>query len=103
MRVMVMGTIVVMMVVVMIMMVIIVSLLTPTGDLDVGGRQPGANHPRRTNLMINAQGTKRATELVERQSGIEQRAKHHVAGDAGKTIEIDDARHYRREPFKSEQ
>jgi hypothetical protein len=35
-------------------------------------------------------------QLLQRQSGVQQRAKGHVAGNAGEAIEVGDPRHRRR-------
>ena len=53
-----------------------------------------ADTPARSTLIgvdvrsRRAQAAERALQLVERQAGVEERAERHVAGDAGKAVEI---------------
>ena len=63
-------------------------------DAELGGRDAGAQDPLRVNVGVaKRQASERAAQVVERQTGIEQRAERHVAGDAGETIEVKDGRH----------
>src|SRR4051794_2967027 len=61
----------------------------------VGGRQEpcgsyaGAQHPLRRHLaVLDRQAAKRLPQPVERESEVEQRAEHHVAGRPGETVEV---------------
>jgi hypothetical protein len=40
---------------------------------------------------VDEQSGERAFQVVERQTGVDQGAERHVAGDAGEAIEIEDA------------
>jgi hypothetical protein len=58
-------------------------------DAELGRRDAGAQHALRVHVSI-AQGeaAERALQLVERQAGVDERTERHVAGDAGKAVEI---------------
>ena len=52
-------------------------------------RHAGAKHALRRDLgPVEREAPQRASQLVERQPGVEQRAQHHVARRAVETIEI---------------
>ena len=48
---------------------------------------------------VSARLPRAPLQLVERQPGIEKRAEHHVAGDAGEAVEIQNARHLADRPI----
>jgi hypothetical protein len=59
---------------------------------ELRGRHSGAQHLVGMNVHLAERETsERAFQFIERQTRIEQRADRHVTGDAGKTIEIQDA------------
>ncbi len=43
--------------------------------------------------VAEREAAERPAQIVERQSGVEQRAERHVAGDAGEAVEVQDSRH----------
>jgi hypothetical protein len=61
---------------------------------ELGGRQAGSQHSFSVDVTVaHGQAAKRPPQLVEWQSGIDERAKRHVAGNAGKAIEIQHTTH----------
>ena len=42
-------------------------------------------------VAVEGQAAQSAPQIVERQPGIDERTKHHVAGDAGKAVEVQNA------------
>ena len=63
-------------------------------DAELGGRDAGAQDAMSVHVRVaDRQAAEGAAQLVERQTGVEQRAERHIAGDAGETIEVKDGRH----------
>ena len=51
----------------------------------------GSKHPRRAHIEArDREAAQGILQLVERQTGVEERAEDHVAGNPGETIEIED-------------
>jgi len=60
-------------------------------DVELGGADSRARYPLRPDrVAADCEASERATQVVERQAGVEQRAEDHVARRAGKTVEIQD-------------
>jgi len=54
------------------------------------GRDAGPQHPFRADVVArHGQTAESFLEALERQTGIDQGAKHHVAGDSRETVEIE--------------
>ena len=62
-------------------------------DLDMGTRNTGPNHARRDEIVIETEAAERGPHHIDRHTGIDERAEHHVAGRAGKAVEVDHPRH----------
>jgi type IV secretory pathway TrbL component len=90
----VMVTMLMVVIVMIVVVMMIVSAIVP-GDAHVRRGDPGTDDARRLERVVDAERAQRAAQGVERQAGVEQRAQHHVAGHAGKAVEIQDARHQR--------
>ncbi len=57
-------------------------------------RDPRPEHALRADLVAgDGEASERGLQPVERQAGVEQRAEHHVARDAGEAVEIQDGAH----------
>lgn len=62
--------------------------------IELDGRHAGAEHAPGVHVVAgHGQAAERAPQVVDRQAGIDERAEQHVAGNPGKTIEIQDTRH----------
>ena len=62
--------------------------------VELGRRDAGAEHACRGHVVArHGEAAERALQVVERQPGVEKRAEHHVAGDAGEAVEVQDTRH----------
>ena len=73
-----------------------VGILTVFFDDEFGRRHAGAQHARRRNIgALEREASERASQLFERQPGVEKRAQHHVARRTVETIEIQNPRHRR--------
>ena len=63
-------------------------------DAELGRRHPGPQHALGGDrVAVDGEAAERALQLVERQAGVDERAEHHVAGNARETVEIQDPRH----------
>jgi hypothetical protein len=61
---------------------------------ELRGRHAGPQDTvRRDGVAVERQAAERTPQFVERQAGVDQRPEHHVAGNAGKTIEVQHPRH----------
>ena len=70
---------------------------------DVRARDPGPQDPLDDELMADAEAAQRLADAVQRQAGVQQGTEHHVAGRAGKAVEVHHARHQRRPVSLNEQ
>jgi len=76
------------------MLVLVMMIVRVLVHAELRGRHAGAQHAVGVNVRIaERKSPEGALQLVERQTGIEERAERHVAGDAGETIEIENAAH----------
>src|SRR6266849_4207981 len=66
-------------------------------DVQLGGRDPAAIHPRNLQASSDIQRRDRVLEQFRRHPGIHQGAQKHVAADAGKAVEVGYA--HRRGPW----
>jgi hypothetical protein len=67
----------------------VVGVVTRAGhQSDMRRVDPGAQNPRRRQIVSDAKTAQRSLQLRQRQPGIEQRAKDHVPGRSGKTVEV---------------
>jgi hypothetical protein len=58
---------------------------------EFGGADAGPRHGLRPDCIRgNGQAAEGATDICERNAGVDQRAKHHVAGRSGKAVEVED-------------
>ena len=63
-------------------------------DDELGRRHTGAQDSFGVEVIArHREAAERALQLLERKAGIEQRADGHVAGYAGKAVEVQHARH----------
>jgi hypothetical protein len=59
-------------------------------DSELRGGDTGAQHPLGRHFVPgHRQTAQRPLQLGERQTGIQHGAEHHVAGNAGKTIQVE--------------
>ena len=66
---------------------------------ELRGRHAGPQHAvRRESVARDHQAAERRLEFGQRQTGVEQRAEHHVARGAGEAIEVEDLGHGYRYP-----
>ena len=57
-------------------------------QIDMRRSNAGTHDPGRLQLVPDAQAAKRLLQRLERQTGVEQRAEHHVARRAREAIEV---------------
>ena len=58
---------------------------------ELSGRDAGTEDTGGADVhAVESQAAEGALQFVKRQAGVEERAERHIAGDAGKTIEIQD-------------
>ena len=85
---------VVMMLVIVIVVMIAAVVVCVLVDDELRRRHAGAKDTLGVDVITRyREAAKRASQLVERQPGVEQRTEHHVARDAGETIEVEHATH----------
>src|SRR5258705_8331748 len=61
---------------------------------ELRGRDSSSQHPLGTNVIaVHRQAAERRLQLGHRQAGVEQGAKHHIARDAGKAVEVQEPAH----------
>jgi hypothetical protein len=71
-----------------------VRIVTVLFGRELGRRYAGAQHAAgRHGRTFNRQAPKRASQLFERQPGVEQRSEHHIARRAIETIEVQNTGH----------
>jgi hypothetical protein len=84
-------------VVVMVLMAVTVARIMIVGmDVKLRRRHPRAQHAFGVNVTpVDHQAAQRRAQIVERQTGVEQRAERHVPGDAREAVEVQNAAHIR--------
>jgi hypothetical protein len=83
---------------VMVRSVVVIRLVTVDQDVDFGCRNAAAVDPADMQFSSYVQSRDRLPQKILVDTGVQQRAKQHVAADTGKTVKICDT-HTRSEPF----
>ena len=103
-----MGVVVVMTIVIVVMMILVIMIVVVQRawcvvlrvrcivrraqslvDIELDGREAGAQHARRANLVSgHGEAAQCLFQVVERQTGIQERPQQHVARDSRETIQI---------------
>jgi hypothetical protein len=77
-------------------MIVIVArrLVVMLGHGEFRGRDSGTKHALGADVVSgHGQAAEGAFQVVERQPGVQKRPEHHVAGNARKAVEVENARH----------
>ena len=61
---------------------------------ELRGRHAGAKHALGGDgVAVERQAAEGASQILERQAGVEERAEHHVPGNPGEAVEVQQPRH----------
>src|SRR5262249_4339096 len=77
-------------------------MTAPIDHLNMIRADAGAENARNLDLVVDAQRSEGRAKCVQRHTGIQQCAEHHVAGGTGKTVEVHHARHQSRPVSRTE-
>ena len=87
-----MMTTMMMIVMMMIVIEVVIIVILLFADQELGRRDPRAQDAFGRDLVtVERQAAERASQVRERQAGVEKRAEDHVAGDPGETVEVEHA------------
>ena len=85
---------------VLVMMMLVNVIVCVLVDDELGRRDAGAEHPLRVDVRVaEREAAERSLQLVERQTGVDERAERHVAGNAREAVEVERF-HNRRDSLK---